>query len=122
LEGGCFACGKEASGQFVDRVLHWKADQSVQVPACGGAFTPHGAVDSSPTKSMIAQLAIDCLTGNVARSELRTFIGDLSKITNLGGTVRPGWERYVQDPSVATRLVVKPWDPNPNCRHCQDRD
>jgi hypothetical protein len=122
FEGGCFACGKEASGQFVERVLNWQADQSVQVPACGGVFTPHGAIDSSPTKSMMAQLAIDCLTGNVARSELRTFIGDLSKITNLGGTVRPGWEKYVQDPSVTTRLVVKPWDPNPNCRHCQDHD
>jgi len=120
--GGCLACGRNEGGEVRNPVIDWAGEpQFRKVPACGGWFTPHGAIDSGPTKEMIAQLALDALTGTVTESTLRTFIGDRRRIQSHDGTVREPWQRYTGDDSILSRTVGQPWPANPQCPWCNRR-
>ena len=118
--GGCLACGRNEGGEVRDPVIDWADKPQYQkIPACGGWFTPYGAIDSGPTKEMIAQLALDALTGAVTESTLRTFIGDRRRIESHGGKIREPWQRFASDDSILNRTTSQPWPANPDCPWCK---
>lgn len=115
--GGCLACGRDNAGEVTFRVTDWPEDSLQRVPACGGFYQPYGAAEIGPIKSMIASLAIASLLGNVSRSQLRTWIGDLDEIKRLGGTITEEW-RGVIDPRLIGQMHSREWEPNPGCPQC----
>jgi sulfur-carrier protein adenylyltransferase/sulfurtransferase len=118
-DGGCLACARNESGEVTNRVIQWKDDQMLRVPACGGWFTPHGAADATPAKAMIAELAIDALIGNVQESTVDTYIASASRIKEAGGTIRPEWDQPGRDPNQLSMTLRKLWPPNPRCPQCK---
>jgi hypothetical protein len=117
-QGGCLACGRNESGLVRDPVIEWAQETMMKVPACGGWFTPHGAIDSGPAKEMIAQLALDTLTGAAAESTHRVFIGDHRRVELHGGIVRDPWRSYGGDHAILNRTITRPWSANPQCPLC----
>jgi hypothetical protein len=117
-QGGCLACGRGEGGTVRDPVIEWANEPIMKVPACGGWFTPHGAIDSGPAKEMMAQLALDTLTGLVTDSTHRVFIGDHRRIESHGGIVREPWRSYGGDPAILNRTITRPWPANPQCPLC----
>jgi hypothetical protein len=67
---------------------------------------------------MIAQLALDALTGVVTESTLRTFIGDRRRIESHGGAIREPWQRFTADDSILNRIISQPWLSNSHCPWC----
>lgn len=117
-DGGCLSCGRDEAGRVNNAVIGWADDQMIKMPACGGAFSPYGAIDAGPTKEMAAQLAVDVLTGATAASTLRTFIGDTKRIAGLGGHVREPWLRFLAEEGVLSRVISQTWPGNDQCRLC----
>lgn len=118
-EGGCLACGRDEAGQVNNPVIHWADEQTMKTPACGGSFTPYGAIDAGPVKEMIAQLAVDVLDGGLKTSTLRTFIGDPRRISSLGGTIQEPWPSFLSDPLILNRVVSQQWPSHERCPQCQ---
>lgn len=116
--GGCLACGRSEGGTVRDPVIEWASEPIMKVPACGGWFTPHGAIDSGPAKEMMAQLALDTLTGSAGESTHRVFVGDHRRIESHGGIVREPWRSYGGDPAILNRTITRPWPANPQCPLC----
>jgi hypothetical protein len=117
-KGGCLACGRGDGGTVREPVIEWANEPIMKVPACGGWFTPHGAIDSGPAKEMIAQLALDTLSGSTCNSTQRIFIGDHRRIESHGGIVREPWRSYGGDPAILNRTITRPWPANPQCPLC----
>lgn len=117
--GGCFACGRDNTGDVTFRVTDWPEDTLRPVPACGGFYQPYGAAETGPIKSMMASLAIASLLGNVNRSELRSWIGDLQEITRLGGMIVEDWKVKI-DPTLIGQMHSREWEPNSRCPQCNE--
>ena len=117
-QGGCLACGRDEGGRVRDKVIEWADEPIMKVPACGGWFTPYGAIDSGPAKEMMAQLALDSLTGSGGASSHRVFIGDHRRIEFHGGIVREPWRSYGGDPAILNRTIARSWLVNPHCPLC----
>ena len=52
---------------------------------CGNVFQPHGAVDLNNSVGLAAKLVMDVLIGDVTRSCRRAWLGDRTRLVNLGG-------------------------------------
>jgi sulfur-carrier protein adenylyltransferase/sulfurtransferase len=116
--GGCLACARNEAGEVTNSVIQWKDQQLLRRPACGGWFTPHGAADAAPAKAMIVQLAIDAMTQAVHESTLATYIGNVSRIKEAGGTIRSEWNRVLCDSNVTSVTLRTSWPVNPRCPQC----
>lgn len=115
--GGCFACGRDNTGDVTFRVTDWPGDTLKPTPACGGFYQPYGAAETGAIKSMIASLAIASLLGTVSRSQLRSWIGDLDEIKRLGGTIAEDWRERI-DPRLIGQMHSREWEPNSRCPQC----
>jgi len=116
--GGCLACGRDEGGRVRDKVIEWEELPIMKVPACGGWFTPYGAIDSGPAKEMMAQLALDFLMGAAGESTHRVFIGNHQRIESHGGIVCEPWRSYGGDPAILNRTITRTWPANPQCPLC----
>jgi hypothetical protein len=117
--GGCLACGRNEAGEVREPVIKWDEEQMLKTPACGGWFTPYGAIDSGPVKDMIAQLVVDVLVSGLNKSTLRTFIGDTNRAIAMGGAVREPWRHFIADETVLNRTITQLWVSNDQCPQCR---
>jgi molybdopterin/thiamine biosynthesis adenylyltransferase len=119
--GGCLACGTSEFGVFETRVTDWPEGQQplVQATGCSDLYQPYGITDVAPTKALITELAIDVLTGHTTKAELRTFIGDMRRLTELGGQFGPRWRDKMISGGLDRRVFVTAWPANPNCPLCK---
>ncbi len=118
--GGCLACGMNELGVFDHRVTDWPRASGTlrRAVGCSEVYQPYGVMDVAPTKAMIAELALDVLHGRVLRSEHRTWIGGLDRLTQLEGTVRPGWQSRGSSSELSKRFFRSAWLSNPHCPLC----
>ncbi len=118
--GGCLACGTSEFGVFESRVSEWAEHHQtmLQSTGCGDLFQPYSATDIAPTKAIIAELALDVLRGTVRDSALRTWIGDTSRLTSLGGRLRECWAKRADVGELNKRMLASSWPRNPNCPLC----
>lgn len=66
--GGCLCWGVNETGNFQQNVVDWAEPEIMeQVPACGAFYQPYGIADLLPIVSMIANVAIQELSGKVTR-------------------------------------------------------
>jgi molybdopterin/thiamine biosynthesis adenylyltransferase len=81
-QGGCLACGMSEFGVFNSRVSEWSEGNQplVQAAGCSDLYQPYGVADVAPIKSVIAELALDILSGRVRESTLRTWMGDVERL------------------------------------------
>jgi hypothetical protein len=118
--GGCLACGRNEFGEVRNKVTEWGLQHLERVPACGGFYEPYGAVETAPIKSVIASLAIETLRRDLRHSELRTWIGNVGLIEELGGKITESWQTHLGDESVLGKIVRQKWLIHPLCAQCRE--
>lgn len=118
--GGCLTCGTSEFGVFESRVSDWAEHHQtmLQSTGCGDLFQPYSATDIAPTRGIIVELALDVLRGTVRESALRTWIGDTSRLTSLGGQLRDCWAKRADVGELNKRMFASSWPRNPNCPLC----
>lgn len=114
--GGCLNCQMDSPTEFANAVTSWDKSQLMKEPACGAYYQPYGAIDIAPIASMIARASMECLSGEVTHSELRTWIGSISLLNRLGGTLSSQWGHLDMDDSF--REIKGTVNIHPECTLC----
>lgn len=98
--------GFSADGVPHTRLTDWPQGVKTTIveAGCGNVFQPHGAVDLAYCVTLAAQVALDVLSGEIAVSSRRTWLGDRKKVEQLGGLARPGFD-------VSFARKDSPWPP-----------
>jgi molybdopterin/thiamine biosynthesis adenylyltransferase len=118
--GGCLACGMTEHGSFEKRVVDWQSPDKALLRAtgCGDFYQPYGATDVAPTKAMIAELALEFLNSKLKRPAWRTWVGDLSRLANLGGNLHDSWNNRFPSGEQGRKFFNHDWERNPQCPLC----
>lgn len=117
--GGCLACGRDETGVVRNRVIDWKNGQLKKTPACGGWFTPYGALESNAIKELATRQVVLALTDGQENSLLQTYIGDASEIGRLNGSIRDEWQPWMtNEGALISRTIKREWLCNQKCPVC----
>lgn len=121
-QGSCLQCGMGPAGQPYRPVTQWPANGLVQVPACGGMFSPYGASELTYAHALVAEHALDHLLGQVEKpSQYRVWIGRTAQWGPLGGAISHAWLETYGDPGPGGRTMVQEWPHDPDCPVCKRR-
>lgn len=118
-EGGCLACGMTAVGRFKYAATTWNENTQRRAGACGQFFQPFGITELGPVTDMVARLTIDVLLGNVAKSELRSWLGEQSIVNNNNGRYSDSVVPMFGDSQHGLAHEVKSWTCDPSCHLCR---
>jgi len=120
--GGCLACGMTEHGSFQGQVIEWEDPDKtfVHVSGCGDFYQPYGVTDVTSTKAIISELALSVLNQKAKHSEWHTWIGNLSQLSSLHGTLREPWSSKMPPADLSRRFFCQPWQTNPQCPLCKD--
>ena len=85
----------DGNGEPTIALTDWDAAvQTRHVEAgCGNVFQPHGAIDLHAVVTLAARSALDILTGTIAVTSRRVWLGDRDRVFTLGGKVRAAFDR-----------------------------
>lgn len=119
-KGGCLACGMTEHGSFDGRVVEWHEPDKTLLRAtgCGDFYQPYGVTDVAPTKALIAEFALDFLSGKSTRAEWRTWVGDLSRLPILNGNLHGVWMDRLPALDQGRRFFNQQWERNARCPLC----
>jgi hypothetical protein len=80
--------GFSADGEPIFSLTTWSSEVRTVVTeaGCGNLFQPHGAIELSNSVILVAELALDVLSGRLNSSCRRVWLGDLDDLRRLGGT------------------------------------
>ena len=87
-KGGCYFCEMQTRRY---QVTKWAESQEKTEPGCGAYYQPYGAVDMAPIQAMVSRACLEVLNGQIERSEVRTWVGDISMLSSLGGELNQMW-------------------------------
>ena len=118
--GGCLACGMNQFGVFDLRVTEWAEGKQplLQAAGCNDLYQPYGITDVAPTKTIIAELALDVLRDRARESTLRTWVGDTTRLASHDGALHGKWRDEVIPGKSDRRAFLQPWPGNPKCPLC----
>lgn len=115
----CLRCLTDDLGELRTPVTSWNGDTTKQIPACGGSFQPYGAVELEHTIAVIAELALDVLTGRVRASSHRIWLGCRQVLERAGGDWNPRWIQANIDPGDGGRIIEVSVSGDPQCLACK---
>ena len=119
-DGGCLRCGLGRTGVPNFQVVAWPIDggETLEEPACGAHYQPYGPIELGFVTSLVAQLALDCLLGTVARSSQRVYATRRPSLGMLGGRWSESWIAEYPSHVEGGVVVDRAW-PSGQCRSCQ---
>jgi len=117
--GGCLECGFDDAGTPRLRVCKWESETMLQEPACGAMFQPYGPIELAHVVAVIAELAMDCLLGNVVTSTHRIWADRRRRLSEMGGTWTAEWARNAGNRLDGGFLHECVWASSAGCRMCQ---
>ena len=116
---GCLRCGMDDKGRPNLSVTEWtEGNDGLQEPACGAFFTPYGAVELCWAHALLAEAALDALTGKLAMASHRIWIGSRDRIKSAGGNWTREWLAEIGDPGTGSRVVSRLWPASNSCPVC----
>jgi len=100
------ACSDDAlkvftnTGELKEPVTIWNKSTIVDLPSCGGVFQPYGATELSYGHSLIAETALELITGVVPPDEFqhKVWIGNKRLVTSNKGQWNEKWIEANIDP------------------------
>ncbi|RCK27742.1 ThiF family adenylyltransferase [Thalassospira lucentensis] len=118
--GGCLRCGTDARGRPVFNMANWSDGGRLQVPACGGGFSPYGAADVAWAHAMIASEVIRHLVNSSTSSSHKIWAGFTADLEVAGGCLSSEWkDEFGSDCS--GRVVERSWHRIEDCPACKDK-
>lgn len=116
--GGCFQCGMTVTGSPKLRVTRFDHATTRNEPACGVVFQPFGPIELAHTITLVSELAVDCLLGNVIESTRRVWAGRRVTLEKVGGRWSDDWLAIAQGKQEGGFVETMPWVPDANCIEC----
>lgn len=115
----CLRCGMNDKGQPHMRVTDWpEGSDGFQEPACGAQFTPYGPSELCWAHALLAEMAIDALTGKIRTAFHRVWIGSRDRIEAAGGRWAAEWVGKMGDPGIGGVTASRPWLSSKSCPVC----
>lgn len=117
-EGGCIECGFTNTGLPKLSTFTFPGSQLLQVPACGGEFSPYGAVALAFHAGMVAEHAIGALVNSSVRANQEHRI--LVDIDRERAAIGANWsEQWIgENLPINSSRVRRDWAKSPNCISC----
>jgi molybdopterin/thiamine biosynthesis adenylyltransferase len=117
--GGCLQCGFSRHGRPTLQVTEWKGGSTDrQEPACGTSYQPYGPVALGHVTSIVAELAVDCLLGDVVSSTERIWAGRRALLHSAGGDWTAEWLRIAGTRVEGGFIEDRPWGRTVDCVEC----
>lgn len=115
--GGCLNCGMDETGNFQDSVVHWGETETMeQIPACGAFYQPYGITDLLPIISMIANLVLKELSGEIDKSLHCVWMASHEHISSYGGKITTYYAKKYHDDTA--KMISEDWPLNKDCKLC----
>lgn len=108
-EGAAFRDGFDPTGLPALPVTEWKATTQLQEPACGAVYQPYGPIELQGTISVIAELALDALLGEVSVSTHRVWAGREKHLLQVDGAWSRQWLRETSGRTEGGFLLERRW-------------
>lgn len=116
--GACLRCHMSGTGVPDLAVSRWDGGGAIAIPACGGTFTPYGAVELASAHALVAGQVLEALLAPVSDSRHYAWIGMTAGWRRLGGTLTTAWRQQVGDPGKGGSVVELPWTRTATCPVC----
>jgi hypothetical protein len=116
--GGCFSCGLDNHGAHRSPATTWPRPTYLQEPACGAVYQPYGAIEVGHIVSMVADVALRSLMGNVEESTEWVWTGSKGLLESVGGAWDPSWRSVAEAKGPAPFVKDRPWAARPDCIAC----
>lgn len=116
---GCLRCIVDEMGMPKTPVAEIPKENVLKpIPACGGHFQPYGAVELSYIQSLLAELCLSVLIGEVTTSRIYSWIGCKSILASVSGKWNPIWVQKNGDPGEGGKINKSTFVRDPNCSCC----
>lgn len=121
-KNACLQCGFRSNGQPKLTVAAWPAETTVQEPGCGTAFQPYGPIEFSHVTALAAELALDCLLGQLSDSTHRIWCGRKAMLAASGGQWSTEWALVAADYPSGGFIHERQWPTDVGCPECAERN
>jgi len=88
------------------------------IPACGGHFQPYGAVELSYIQSLVAELCLSVLIGDIETSQIYSWIGSETLLKSVSANWNQDWIQLNGDPGGGSKIQKSAFIRDPHCFCC----
>jgi sulfur-carrier protein adenylyltransferase/sulfurtransferase len=115
--GGCFECGVNDFGQFLEKVSVFDGKTMSKEPGGCTHYQQYGPTALVPIASMIASTIVDSLLNPPSGSCLHTWVSSADHFKSVGATVSEKWfPRIIAEGY--SRTFVQTWNKSNSCQQC----
>jgi hypothetical protein len=120
LFGQCLGCHFTPTGMFRREVARWDENPVRLADGCHEQYYPYGYADVVGVQSLIARLALECLTGQLTQPTHWAVVLSPRALSELGARPSPETVHLYRElpPTAAWVEHRQPWPRNPKCWHC----
>ena len=115
---GCLRCGVNDTGDPLLSVAEWPIGaEDRQEPFCGALYTPYGPTELCWAHALVAERALDVLTGEANPAAHRVWIGRRRHLEAANGVWSRKWIEHVGNPGDGGLIVEREWS-SAECSFC----
>jgi hypothetical protein len=120
LFGQCLGCQFTPRGAFRRMAARWEENQVRLADGCHEQYYPYGYADVVGVHSLIARLALECLTGRSTEPTHASVVKSPRTLLELGARPSPATVQLHSELSATADWVEhrRPWTQDPECWHC----
>ena len=104
--GDCLRCGFDHTGNILTTATCWPKTTAED---CGGIASVYGAAELLPGQALVAELALDVLTGIATPPLRRVWLTNEHSLSSQGGWWNQKWIDTFGDPQPGGKIVVANW-------------
>jgi hypothetical protein len=107
--GDSLRAGLDAYGTPHLVAAKWAQDPRRYEPACGAAFDPYGPVELGFVTSMVAQVALDALLGQIRSGTHRIWLARRAAVEAVGGTWSDELRAFAPNALDGATIIERRW-------------
>lgn len=113
----CMLCGFNGKGRHSKQVFDYPDSSLLSIPACGGQFSPYGAVSLAKSAAFVAEKVIDALTDSLYVGH-SIQIGSDQQIESANATWRSEWASQESEHATEGLTIRIPHSEKEQCAFC----
>ena len=115
--GGCFECGCDRFGHFLDAVAQFAEPPLSKEPGGCTHYQHYGPIALMPIASLVAAVAINTALETPTASALHSWVSGDDHFRSVGARISPAWEGAIQCAGYSKKYR-REWCSAPTCRRC----
>lgn len=118
--GGCFECGTNEFGQFMNAVARFQKTPLAKEPGGCTYYQHYGPIALMPIASLIAASVVEAVLRPPAGAYLKTWVSSHEHFDTVRASLTDAWKDKVAGEGYS-RLYMNPWPRSSLCRLCANR-